>query len=117
MQQITVRLDEDTIESLEDEANERGESRSEYLRDVIASRHEVDELRTEVENMRGEHEQEVKQLQAKVDDLQRQLMSANQRIDDVNELKEYIESEKSLSERKAKAGVLTRAKWWFTGMD
>lgn len=127
MQQITLRLDEDTIESLDREAEERGESRSEYLRDIIASRREGEYLRKghawEVHRIRREHEREVAEyereldhLRAKVDDLQRQLAAANRRIDTTNELVRYVEDERTAEQRRREAGLLTRTKWWLTGM-
>lgn len=117
MQQITVRLAEDDIEELDAEADERGDSRSEYIREIIASRHddaeEVARLQAEV----ADYEDEVTHLQAKVDDLQRQLQQANTRIDASNELVEAVQQEQSLQRQKAEAGLATRAKWWLFGMD
>jgi peptidoglycan hydrolase CwlO-like protein len=62
-------------------------------------------------------ESELQQRDARIEELRSELAAANRRIDDVGELVEAVEAERSLTERRARAGVLTRAKWWFTGMD
>ena len=72
MDSITLRLQPDTIKSLEEEANEHSISRSEYIRDLIQSRHEYkrlrekyEALREEHERLQTEHEQEIEQLEAR----------------------------------------------------
>lgn len=111
MEQITVRLDPDVIAELDEEAEDRNESRAEYVRHVIDSRHEVEELQTEVD-----------ELQTEVDRLQRELQAANRRVDEHQELVRYVEEERSLQERREqrqrereRAGILTRSKWWLFG--
>ena len=55
--------------------------------------------------------------------LQRQLAATNSRIDEVTEIVEYVDEQRELEryrERRERmvdqAGVLTRAKWWLTGV-
>ncbi|WP_394743182.1 hypothetical protein [Natronococcus roseus] len=55
--------------------------------------------------------------------LQRQLAVTNSRIDEVIELVEYVDEQRELEryrERRERmidqAGILTRAKWWLTGV-
>jgi vacuolar-type H+-ATPase subunit I/STV1 len=110
MKQITVRLKEETIEELENEADEAGVSRSEHIRDVIASR--------------GEHEAEVERMREEVDDFRREVdRLRNEKralIDDREEraeLVEYVEREKSLQEERLEASAVERAKWWLFGRD
>ncbi len=55
-------------------------------------------------------------IEAERDDLQRQLAAANQRIDASNELVQYVEEERTAEQRRREVEVLTRAKWWVTGM-
>lgn len=117
MEQITLRLDEETIKSLDDEADEHDRSRSEHIRKVIDSRTDVDELRKEHEAEVAELRDEIQSLEAKRDDLQRQLASANQRIDTTNELVEHVRETRSLETKKASAGIFTRTKWWLVGME
>lgn len=48
MKTLTLKIDEDTVDELDEEAEERSySSRSEYLREIIDGRHEADELREE----------------------------------------------------------------------
>lgn len=117
MQNITVRLDEDLITTLEDEAAEHGRSRSEHIRTIVATRHEHD---TE----HSEYEGRIADLKAENEQLRDQLAATNQRIDTTNELVEHVEEqrsiaarEQSITERRANAGVLTRTKWWLLGME
>lgn len=65
----------------------------------------------------------VDELQNERDRLQRQLAATNSRIDEVTELVEYVDEQRELEcyrERRERmvdqAGVLTRAKWWLTGV-
>jgi metal-responsive CopG/Arc/MetJ family transcriptional regulator len=93
MQQITIRLPEEMIESLDDEADEHGRSRSEHIREVLASRTEHDELHTEIERLRREKRQILDQREEK------------------NELARYVEEEQEWRS----APIWTRAKWWVAG--
>lgn len=62
MQQITVRLPEELIGELDDEAeNGHYDSRADRVRDVLESRTEVDELRQEVDRLRRERRQILEQ--------------------------------------------------------
>lgn len=129
MQQITLRLDEDTLESLEGEADENGVSRSEHIREVIDSRHEADDLRSEheeeVERMRREHAEEVRALRDRIEELEtdvERLENEKQLIleqrEENTELVEYVEHERSLQERRERrqsAPAWKRAKWWLLG--
>ena len=113
MEQITLRLQEETIEDVEVEAEESDVTRSEYLRDIIESRdehaeeverlrEEVNELRTDVERLRSEKRQLIEDREQRAD------------------LVEYVEEEKELKEleREARsAPVWKRAKWWVVGRD
>jgi hypothetical protein len=59
MEQITLRAPEDTLEELDEEPEEDGVSRSEYIRDVLDSR--------------TEHTEEVTELRARADELETEL--------------------------------------------
>lgn len=82
MQNVTVRLREELIDRLDDEADERGVSRSEYIRDILDERHRVEEVEAEVDRLQDRldaREQRISevedqlakrsQLEKKVDDL------------------------------------------------
>lgn len=113
MQNVTLRVPEDLVESLEEEADEYDRSRSEHIRTILQSRHEADELRSEIEVIREERDR----LSNECEDLRRQLAAANQRIDASNELVRAVQRNQTLDERRARAGVLRRAKWWLLGMN
>lgn len=95
MEQITIRLPEDMLESLDDEAEEKGRSRSEHIRDVLASRRDLGELRTEVDRLRREKRQILDQREEN------------------SELARYVDEEIEWR----KAPITKRIKWWFTGKN
>lgn len=109
MEQITLRVPADTLESLESEADERGISRSEYIRDILESR--------------NEHAESVDELQAKVDDLEADLDRVReekrlilQEREEKAELARYVEDERTAEQRWRQAGLGTRFKWRIFGM-
>ena len=83
------------------------------LDDLVDARDRVEELEAEVDDLRTD----VVDLRAERDDLRRQLAAANQRIDSANEIVEHVREQRSAEQRRREAGILTRAKWWVTGMD
>jgi len=93
MQQITVRIPEEMLESLDEEAAEHDRDRSEHIREVLASRSELDELQTEVERLRRE---------------KRQILDQR---DENTELARYVEDEMTWRS----APISKRIKWWVTG--
>lgn len=99
MQQITLRIREDTLEALEEEAEERGVSRSEHIRDILDSRDDVEDLQTEVERLRREKRQILEQRE------------------EATELVRYVEDELERRERRDTAPVWTRARWWLLGRE
>lgn len=107
MARVTATLDEDQAEYL---ATVREEADLES--DAAAVRVCIDRAREyEAAQARAEA------AEARVEDLRNQLQAANQRIDAANELVEYVDEERSLEERRRKAGLATRARWWLFGMD
>ena len=137
MANVSVRLQDDVVEQLDDEADESGLSRAEYIRSLIQRRSESEKLRSELaelrddydelqreheralEEIQAEHEEELnaleEQYEARLNNLERQLKAANQKNERINELVRVHDREQTLAERKASAGLLTRAKWWFVG--
>lgn len=88
---------------------------------------ELQEIESEyeerIEELESEYEERIADLKAKRDDLSRQLQATNRRVDDHQELQEYVAEQRELDyrrerreDRRAHAGVLTRAKWWLVGM-
>jgi len=105
MQSISARVSDETYEDLQALAEERGTSVSDVVRELIQKGQDHDDL------------------EAEVDRLQRELAATNRRVDEHQELVAYVEDERQMQRRredrermKETAGVLTRAKWWVTGM-
>jgi len=108
MEQITLRVPADTLAALDDDADEHGVSRSEYIRDVLESRHEhtentdelrerVDELETELERVREEKRLILQEREEK------------------KELARYAETEREREQQRREAPAWRRAKWWLVG--
>ena len=107
MKNVTVRLTEEYVETLDEEANDSDLSRAEYLRELIERGREAEAT-----------QQELEATQARVKDLRRQLQQANSRERDVDEIVTYVEEERRLQQRREErrdAPVWTRAKWWLFG--
>jgi|APHM01.1.fsa_nt_gi Ribbon-helix-helix protein, copG family. len=111
MEQITLRVPEDTLAALDEEADEHSDSRSKYIRDVLDSRNEhtenmddmreqIDALETELERVRNEKRLILEQREEK------------------NELARFAEQERTARERREQrraAPAWRRAKWWVFG--
>lgn len=73
MPTVSFRMDEDEVERLDEEADQEGESRAQYLRDIIHARndsiHDAAELYQENEELRERNQE----LEAKVTELQKQV--------------------------------------------
>ena len=98
------------------------DDQAEYLQQVKAEEDldsDAAALRVCVERaaMHEDAQQRATELEARAEELRNELQAANRRIDSANEIVEYVEEERSVEERRRKAGLGTRAKWWLFGMD
>ncbi len=82
MQNVTVRLREELIDRLDDEADERGVSRSEYIRDILDERHRVEELETKVDRLQDR----LDAREQRISDLEDQLAKRSQLEEKVDTL-------------------------------
>ena len=105
MEQITIRIPAEELEELEAEADEHGVSRSEHIRDLLASRHED-----------AEREAEIERLRAEVERLQKEKRLILEDREEKQELVRYVEDERSAEQRWRAAGLGTRLKWRVFGM-
>jgi len=67
--QTTIRIEESLIDDLDEEAEERDVSRSEYVRQILRERRESEELREEVDTLRDRlesREERVSELEAQL---------------------------------------------------
>jgi chromosome segregation ATPase len=116
MQNVTVRLREDSIDRLDDEADERGVSRSEYIRDILDERHRVEELEAEVDRLQD-------RLDAREDriaELEDQLRRRSDVEEKIEALPDKIRETESYQERRQRAldraSVVQRLRWKVTGV-
>lgn len=63
---VTIRLREELIERLDQEAEDQDESRSEYVRGILNERHEVEELRDEVDSL----QEQLESRESRIDELE-----------------------------------------------
>jgi len=97
MAQVSVRLDDDLLEEIEDYADD--EPRSEAIRELLRRGLEYDELATENER------------------LQRRVEALIDNRDEHTELVNYVEDERRYRREREQAGIITRAKWLLVGRD
>lgn len=110
MEQITVRLPSDLLDGLDEEAEENGVSRSEYIRDVLRTREHTAELRDRIQ-----------QKEARIDQLEEQLARRSQLEEKIEGLPDKLrQSQPSYQERRQRlldeASLATRLKWRVTGV-
>jgi metal-responsive CopG/Arc/MetJ family transcriptional regulator len=75
MEQITIRLQENQLESIESEASEHDASRSEYIRELLDRGIEYEELKDRV-----------KQREKRIEELEEQLAKRSQVEDKIDEV-------------------------------
>lgn len=109
MENITLRLEAETIEELEVEADEHGVSRSEYIRNLIATRNEHDAIREEYEERIEELEKEVQRKEARITELRNQMTARENMEEKVDVLAKRVEEQESAMN----APFLIRwIRWW-----
>lgn len=124
MHPITLRLSEDTLAELEEEAEARDMSRSEYIRSVIDARNEYDELQADYDRLRAEYERKLDELRDEYEERIEELETENERLrrekrmileqrEEHTELVRYASTEKAYRE----AGLGTRMKWFLFGRN
>jgi predicted transcriptional regulator len=69
MRSLTVRVPEELIDDLDEEADEHDSSRSEYIRQILGERHETEELRAEVQQL----QERLETREDRIDTLEKQL--------------------------------------------
>lgn len=111
MRNVTVRLSEEKVESLDVEASDLDLSRADYLRDLISKGRESEELQSECERLRHEleatqqrlsdqkeeHETEVVALQDEIKSLQEErddLLEAQDHVEDLEREIDRLKNEK-----------------------
>jgi len=108
----TVALNDDLAAHVDAVRPSTDASDAEALRECVRRSKRLEDAEADIADL----ESELQRAEAKADDLQRQLAAANRRIDVTNELVAEVRSDVSTRERKAKAGIGARAKWFLFGM-
>ena len=108
MEQITLRLDAELLDALEEEAEGRGVSRSEHIRDTLESRNEHDENTDELRDR-------IADLERDLDRVRREKRLILEERDEKAELVEYVERERSAEQRWRQASLATKLKWTVFG--
>jgi predicted transcriptional regulator len=97
MQQLTIRVSDETATEIEQMADEQETSKSKVTRELLERGSEYEQLQTECDRLRRE---------------KRQILAQR---DENRQLVEYVEQERSNAEKRRQANALKRAKWWFLG--
>jgi antitoxin component of RelBE/YafQ-DinJ toxin-antitoxin module len=109
---LTIRIREETKESLEDEADEYGVSVSEYVRELIDKGREYDDLEVRLES----REERIETLEAQIAETR----NIESKIDDLRDLPDIVRNQESYTERRQRmldqASVVQRMKWKVTGV-
>jgi len=109
----TVTLDDGHVEHLDSIRESPDEPDAAVVRRCVERSQELTDAEQRVEEL----ETEVQQQQAEIDGLNRKLQEAHSSIETTNELVRKVDSDLSARERKQRASVFERAKWWLVGMD
>lgn len=109
MEPLTIRIQADTKESLEEEADEYDISVSEYVRRLIEKGREYDELADRLETR-----------EERIDELEKQLTERSRVEEKIEELPDKIRGTESYTDRRRRrldeAGPLQRLRWRITGV-
>lgn len=141
MPNVSVRVDDERREELDELADSAGLSRAEYIRDALEVREDYHELQEKHKQLQSEHDElrenneslqeeyaalqekyselqvDFDELQTETDRLRREKRQILDQRKENTELAKYVEEERSLSRQRAEAGIATRAKWWLFGMN
>lgn len=99
MENLPAKVPEELLDEIEEYAADRHDgNRSEAVRELLRRGLEYDEIETDR------------------DRLERQYRQLIERQEEHQELVEYVETERTIEEKRRRAGVVTRAKWWLRGM-
>jgi len=102
---ITIRLQSDLIDSLEAEADEQSVSRSEYIRQILRQRHEVDELQEKVDTL----QERLDSREDRVTELEKQLTERSRIEEKVDTL--------AKKEQESDAPFFIKWYWWYKSRD
>jgi chromosome segregation ATPase len=108
MQNVTIRLREDLLDELDQEADEEGVSRSEYVRDILEDRHRADDLEGEVERLR----ERLESREDRVEDLEEQLARRSQIEEKVEEVRMEVKGRQETDIDEDAPFPIRWWRWW-----
>jgi Arc/MetJ-type ribon-helix-helix transcriptional regulator len=109
MEQTTIRLPAELLERIDESVADTEQSRSEYIREELRA---AEELRERVDAL----EEEVADLETELERVHREKRQVLEQREEHGELVAAVQEERDAEQRRREAGVMTRAKWWLTGM-
>jgi len=89
---ITFRIDGDLLEEIDEEAEEEGVSRSEYIRQILHNRRESDILRDEVSTLRDRLEAREERIETLEEQLAKR-SNIEQKVEDLPDKLRAVEEE------------------------
>jgi len=125
MARLTVTIDDDQSELLEDLTGENGEyeSKSAAVRDFIRAGKERQELRDEIERLRDRletREERINDREERINELESQLRRRSNIEDEIANLPDKIRDEQTYTDRRRRvldsASAIERLKWRITGV-
>lgn len=117
MKPLTFRVTEETADALADEADDADTSMAEYLRGIVEKRNRDEAIRDEYKARLAEYEAEVEDLEREIQRLKNEKRAILDQREENQELVAYVEDERRQQQAYREAGIVTRARWWLTGMD
>jgi chromosome segregation ATPase len=106
----TVTLDDELTAYVDAEHAQADISDAEAVRRAISHAQTCEQRVRELERQLAEAQRDLERVQ-------REKRLILEEREEHQELVRAVEQEQSIQERRAQAGVLTRTKWWLTGMD
>lgn len=103
----TIRMPEDLLDELAEEAEEKDMSRAEYIRSLLRQRTEYAELRRENERLRNEKRNVVNQREE-----HGELVAY---VEEEREIQRRREDREERREQRRQSPAWRRAWWWLTG--
>lgn len=116
MASLTIRADDDLLDSLEDEAEERGVSRAQHVREILRDRHGDADRVAALERKLDECKARADELETECERVRREKRQLLDQREEHQELVAAVQREQSLAERRARAGLWTKLKWSIRGM-
>lgn len=104
MQNVTIRLRKELLDDLDEEADEEGVSRSEYVRTILEERRHADDLEAEVDRLR----KRLESREVRIEDLEEQLARRSQIEEKVEEVRLEVKDQQEEVEEEAPFPI----RWW-----